>query len=557
MDAGGDARASVAAAALADRCDAWDDASPSRPTFGAISLNARSAVTGAGSHPGTLAREGSPCVRDRLAAEIESVRRRITRLTEWTWSDVSGTASVEREHAFRVGSAVPDTLADCDVTSAAGYVFCEDFLRDDLGRIVEVDEFVDGESTTWAYAYDDAGRLIHVLADGLDAWEYDHDANGNRTYYRQWVTSGGPAVEWTSADVAIADDDRMTRYGDHDFAYSPAGHLVWSTDGSSSRCYRYGVQGGLHAVSEASGGPESCPSASPLVRYQVDPTGRRIARESTDGVDTELRRYVYRDGLNPVARLDEDGALEQRYVYGTATHTPDYVVAFDTETGTEQGAYRLVADVRGSVRLAIGPDGTVAIRTDYGPFGEIMMRTPAHVAGEPPRIPFGYAGGIEDPETGLVRFGARDYDPRLGRWTAKDPIRWRGGQANLYEYVEGDPVNRVDPTGTFFRDCNQEDEEELEPLDDLFGGFDPCVTEGERTSGGFSLEECREATRGWVEPEDEPVSGVCDLECNAEYSAALLECATDPRDRWCHIEARVEYLECAHYCLYGIPRPGG
>ncbi len=34
----------------------------------------------------------------------------------------------------------------------------------------------------------------------------------------------------------------------------------------------------------------------------------------------------------------------------------------------------------------------------------------------------------------LVRFGARDYDPHTGRWTARDPILLNGGQENLYEY---------------------------------------------------------------------------------------------------------------------------
>ena len=57
------------------------------------------------------------------------------------------------------------------------------------------------------------------------------------------------------------------------------------------------------------------------------------------------------------------------------------------------------------------------------------------------------AGGLYDAATGLVRFGARDYDPETGRWTAKDPVRWEGGQGNLYEYVGGDPVNRFDLSG--------------------------------------------------------------------------------------------------------------
>jgi len=46
-----------------------------------------------------------------------------------------------------------------------------------------------------------------------------------------------------------------------------------------------------------------------------------------------------------------------------------------------------------------------------------------------------------------VHFGARDYDPAVGRWTAKDPIRFGGGQSNLYVYVGDDPVDFIDPTG--------------------------------------------------------------------------------------------------------------
>ncbi|PIV99572.1 MAG: hypothetical protein COW42_10640, partial [Deltaproteobacteria bacterium CG17_big_fil_post_rev_8_21_14_2_50_63_7] len=40
-----------------------------------------------------------------------------------------------------------------------------------------------------------------------------------------------------------------------------------------------------------------------------------------------------------------------------------------------------------------------------------------------------------------------DYDGGTGRWTAKDPIGFSGGDANLYGYVLADPVNGVDPWG--------------------------------------------------------------------------------------------------------------
>ncbi len=62
-------------------------------------------------------------------------------------------------------------------------------------------------------------------------------------------------------------------------------------------------------------------------------------------------------------------------------------------------------------------------------------------------LTFGFAGGIYDQHTGLVRFGARDYDPQIGRWAVKDPIRFGGGDGNLFAYVGGDPINFIDFTG--------------------------------------------------------------------------------------------------------------
>jgi RHS repeat-associated protein len=64
-------------------------------------------------------------------------------------------------------------------------------------------------------------------------------------------------------------------------------------------------------------------------------------------------------------------------------------------------------------------------------------------------IPFGFAGGLHDKDTNLIRFGYRDFDPETGRWTARDPIGFAGGDTNLYGYVASDPVNFVDPTGEF------------------------------------------------------------------------------------------------------------
>jgi RHS repeat-associated protein len=86
----------------------------------------------------------------------------------------------------------------------------------------------------------------------------------------------------------------------------------------------------------------------------------------------------------------------------------------------------------------------IAQRIDYDEWGQALLDT------SPGFQPFGFAGGLHDPDTGLVRVGARDYDPELGRWTAKDPIGFAGGGPNLYAYALDDPVNQLDPTGLFY-----------------------------------------------------------------------------------------------------------
>jgi RHS repeat-associated protein len=62
-------------------------------------------------------------------------------------------------------------------------------------------------------------------------------------------------------------------------------------------------------------------------------------------------------------------------------------------------------------------------------------------------MPFGFAGGINDTDTGLVRFGARDFDSLIGRWTSKEPLRFGALHTNFYVYADNDPIGRFDVDG--------------------------------------------------------------------------------------------------------------
>src|SRR4051794_735537 len=106
--------------------------------------------------------------------------------------------------------------------------------------------------------------------------------------------------------------------------------------------------------------------------------------------------------------------------------------------------YRMFSDSLGSPRAVVdASSGVVAQEIDYDTFGTVTRDT------NPGFQPFGYAGGLYDRDTGLVHFGARDYDPEVGRFTAKDPIGFDGGDPNVYVYGANDPVSFVDPSGEF------------------------------------------------------------------------------------------------------------
>ena len=104
--------------------------------------------------------------------------------------------------------------------------------------------------------------------------------------------------------------------------------------------------------------------------------------------------------------------------------------------------YRILKDHLGSPRLVVRTtDGVVMQRMNYNEWGKIIEDT------SPGFQPFAFAGGLYDPDSKLVHFGARDYDPSTGRWMSKDPIGFGAGDTNLYGYVLNDPINKFDPSG--------------------------------------------------------------------------------------------------------------
>jgi RHS repeat-associated protein len=288
------------------------------------------------------------------------------------------------------------------------------YNRDRLGRVTTLQETLDGVTSKRDYRYYADGRLSKVLENGVKQAEYRYDANGNRL-----KATRGDQISQGVYDA----QDRLLRYGGTVYQHSAAGVLQSKTANSQTTRYAYDAQGNLLSVT---------PETGDAIAYLVDGQNRRIGKT----VGGKLSQgFLYEASLAPSAELDANGNRVSRFVYATRANVPDTMIR-----GGQ--SYRIISDGLGSVRLVINSaTGEIVQRMAYDEFGRVLQDS------NPSFQPFGYAGGLYDPDTALVHFSARDYDAETGRWTAKDPLLFEGGSFNLYEYAASDPINRTDIDG--------------------------------------------------------------------------------------------------------------
>ncbi|MFH1808641.1 MAG: RHS repeat-associated core domain-containing protein [Pseudomonadota bacterium] len=317
------------------------------------------------------------------------------------------------------GVATPDLahdehgrLVQKTLTVNAAVVYDLVLVYEGLSRVAQKTETMGAWQRSLDYSYDDVGQLLDVSENSSSVEAYSYDDRGNRL----GRSLGGGSVEDAVFDlqdriivsngspVTVDIDGFTTQRAGWNLGYATRGELLSADDGNTT------------------------------VDYMYDALGRRVARD--DGVSVTTYHYGYPgrrsrllaergpDGLLAFYYHDERGAL----------------LAFDRD-----GSRIYVAtDHLGSPRLLVAADGAVVREIDYDAFGRRTVLTDTR-----PELPdsVGFAGGLYDPRTGLLRFGWRDYDPELGRWLARDPAFFAGKQTNLYAYVHNDPVGHRDPTG--------------------------------------------------------------------------------------------------------------
>lgn len=259
-----------------------------------------------------------------------------------------------------------------------------------------------------SYTYDPVDRLTAVANFESPAESYGYDAVGNRT------------SSHLSGSYGYQPFNRLSSSANATYSYDNNGNLVSRTDASGTTTYGFNEENQLTQVVLPSG---------VNVIYKYDGLGRRIQRTTNAGAN---ERYIY-DGSDVLIDLNADWSVATTYLSspGIDNHL--------RQTNASTGVSYFLNDHLGSTAALTDVNGTVTEQLNYDSFGN---------SGGSSRTRYVYTGRERDPDTGMLYYRARFYDPQIGRFISEDPIGLAAGP-NQFAYVNNRLPNATDPTGLY------------------------------------------------------------------------------------------------------------
>jgi len=407
---------------------------------------------------------------DQVGREIKSVKtiNPVSYAVQRTYNDLGGLTSMQYPNTTNLSytfNSAGQIQTIKDLTTSSNYVNSVSY--NEAGQPTQT---VFGNSDTTINTYDPKTfRLTNIQTTdktgaSLQNLSYTYDSVGNILSINDAKYTGSQTFQYDHLNRLT--QATSSKYGTKTFSYDTIGNLILK-DGLT---YTYGLSGKIpHAVTSLSDG----------TAFTYDANGN-MAKKSKSGVtttytyDTENHLKTVVQGWLTIDQFeyDGDGGRTKKIAQnGPAMTTTRYIGKLYEETGNLQikhiflGGQEVASvtkntstlvntviyyhpDHLGGTNVTTNSAGQIRELCEYLPFGGFSRHDKY---GSSEEVAWFYFTGKKlDEEAGLYYFGARYYDPGLGRFITPDTIVQNPGNPqtlNRYTYCNNNPVNLIDPTG--------------------------------------------------------------------------------------------------------------
>ena len=272
---------------------------------------------------------------------------------------------------------------------------------------------------TYKYRYDNLARMTGAWYSGDEgAQNYSeraiaYDDNGN---ILRMVRNQNDQLAYTYKG------NQLQSVNNEKFEYDNCGNIIKDERNDLNITYNFlNLPWQVYRISN--------PSDRTLYSYLPDGTKLSSVDQTGNGL-YYVGSLVYTGGRT-TARLESAGFGDGRFRATTSSGRclPEYYLT----------------DHLGSIRALCDHTGELIALRDYYAFGMEWVRPNA-----PATTDRYYYNGKEKQEignTGLLDYGARFYNPDIGRWTTLDPMAEKYSNISPYAYCGGNPIKRIDPDG--------------------------------------------------------------------------------------------------------------